>query len=310
MEVNASTLVALQQSLNALFQQSLQSATPLWPTHAMEVPSSHETETYQWLGRVPQMRRWIDTKIIQGLSGFQYQIRNDPYESTIAVKRNDILFDKLGMYQPRISEMGLRARYHPDKLLSEARAAGATTNGYDEQPFYGITHTEGNSGAQSNYLQGTGTAVNDLMDDLYAAMQAMMTYKDNQNEPFIEPAVLAAAKNMPFKPWVVTAPPAMFGAFDKLQKATMLDSSDNTVAGSFDLVIDSRLTDVNDWYLDFVGGAIKPFIKQTVIEPHLVALTDPNSTERVFMTAEFLYGVESLGALGYGLWQFSIQTHN
>lgn len=310
MEVNASTLVALQQSLNALFQVSMLSATPLWSRHAMEVPSSHETETYQWLGRVPQMRRWIDTKVVQGLSGFQYQIRNDPYESTIAVKRNDILFDKLGMYTPRIQEMGLRAQYHPDKLMSEARAAGNSSAGYDEQFFYDIDHQEGTSGAQSNYLQGTGTAVADLMDDLYTAMQTMMSFKDNQGEPFIEPAVLAASGNTPAMPWVVTAPPALYGKFEQIRKATMINSTSNTLIGTFDLEIDSRLTDPDNWYIDFVGGAIKPFIKQTVIAPHLVALTDPNSTERVFMTAEFLYGVESMGALSYGLWQFSIQVHN
>lgn len=310
MEVNASTLISLQQSLNALFQQSMQSATPLWARHAMEIPSSHEIETYQWLGRVPQMREWVDKKIIQGLSGFQFQITNKDYESTIAVKRNDILFDKLGMYPPRIREMGLRAQFHPDKLLSQARVAGNSTACYDEQFFYDIDHSEGSSGAQSNYLQGSGTALADLTDDLYAAIQAMMSFKDNQGEPFIEPAVLAAAGNMPAMPWVVSCPPALFGKFDQIRKATQINATTNTLAGIFELEVDSRLTDTNDWYLDFVGGIIKPFIKQTVKNPVLVSLTDPNMTERVFMEKEYLYGVESLGALGYGLWQYSIQTHN
>lgn len=308
MEVNASTLIALQRSFNALFQKSLQSATPLWSLVAMEIMSTHKLELYQWLGRVPQMREWIDVKEVDKLRGFQYTITNNDYETTIGVDRNDIEDDMLGMYTPRIQEMSLRASYHPDKLLSAARVANGAC--YDEKNFYAVDHEEGDSGAQSNLLTGTGATTDDLRDDFYAARAALMKYRDDKGEPFIEPAVLAAANLQTASPFIVTCHPDLWGPFDVLFNAPLIANTSNTLYRAARLIPDSRLTDVNDWYLDFAGGIVKPFIKQTRKAPVVVSLTDPNATERVFMQKEFLYGVESRGAVNYGLWQYSAKISN
>jgi len=307
MMVNGSTLIAIQQSFNALFQRSLMETTPLWPLLAMEITSTHLAEIHQWLGRVPQMREWIDVKVINPLLGFQFIITNKDYESTIAVDRTHIEVDMLGMYPPRIEEMSVRAAMHPDKLLSTARSAGETTKCYDEQFFYDTDHAEGSSGAQSNELTGSGVALADLTTDFYAARAALMNFKDDQGEPFIEPGVLMAATAPQF---LVTTPTALWGLFDQLSKADVIAQTTNTLKQNFRLAVDSRLTDANDWYLDYVGGIVKPFIKQTRKNPVFVSLTDPNSSERVFMQKQFLYGVESAGAVDYALWQYSVKTKN
>lgn len=310
MIVNAGSLIALQQSFNALFQSSLMAATPVWSKVAMEIQSTHKAEIHQWLGRVPQMREWIDEKSVDGLRGFQYTITNKDYEMTIGVDRNDIEDDMLGMYQPRIREMGVRASYHPDKLLSAARAAGHTTACYDGQYFYDTDHVEGDSGSQSNYLTGTGTTLSTLGADFFTAQAAMMALLDDKGEPFIEPAmVVAGYMDMPSQ-WLVTCPPALYSLFYQLFNAQVISQTSNTLFRAAQLVPDSRLTDTNDWYLDFVGGIVRPYIKQTRKPPVMVSLVDPNMTESVFMTREFKFGVESRGAISYGLWQYSSQTHN
>jgi phage major head subunit gpT-like protein len=310
MEVSAANLIALQRTYNALFRQSLEGAAPLWSMVAMEAMSTHKQEVYQWLGRVPQMREWVDEKVVQGLSGFQYTITNLDYEMTIGVDRNDIEDDSLGLYPARFQEMGQKAQFHPDKLLSAARIAGTSTVCYDNVNFYATTHSEGSSGAQSNLLSGSGVAVADLSDDFYASRAALMKYKDDKGEPFIEPAVLVAASMNNAAPFIVTCHPDLWGAFDVLFNSQLLSNSTNTLYRAARIIPDSRLTDANDWYLDFAGGIIKPFIKQTRKVPTLVSLTDPNNTESVFNTRVFKYGVESRGAIAYGLWQYSVKTTN
>jgi phage major head subunit gpT-like protein len=307
MIVNASSLIALQQSFNALFQQSLQSVTPLWPQVAMEVLSTHKQELHQWLGRVPQMIEWIDVKNVKVLRGAGMTITNKDFEATIAVDRNDIEDDMLGMYQPRIRELSVRAALHPDKLLSLKRQAGTTDFCYDGKTFYSDTHVEGDSGTNDNLLGGTGTTSSALATDFRTARAALMGFKDDQGEPFIEPAMITGASGAQ---WMVTCPPALHGTFEELQKAGQISSTTNVLMNAFTLIVDSRLTDVNDWYLDYIGGIIKPFIKQTRRALAFVSLTDPNSTERVFMQKQFLYGVESRGAVDFGLYQYSAKIVN
>lgn len=307
MIVTASSLIALQQSFNALFQQSLMSVSPIWPMLAMEVMSTHKQELHQWLGRVPQMIEWVDVKNVKALRGMGQTTINKDYEATIAVDRNDIEDDMLGMYPPRIRELSVRAALHPDKLLSLKRQAGTTDLCYDGATFYSDTHAEGDSGTNDNLLGGTGVTSSALATDFRSARAALMRFKDDQGEPFIEPAMIA---NATASQWMITCPPALHGTFEELQKAVVIAQTTNVLANQFTLIVDSRLTDVNDWYLDYVGGIVKPFIKQTRRAPVFVSLTDPNSTERVFMQKQFLYGVESRGAVDFGLYQYSAKIVN
>lgn len=307
MEVAASTLIALQRSFSARFNLAMATITPLWPLSAMEIQSTHAAEIYQWLGRVPQMREWVDVKAIDSLKGFQFTITNKDYESTIAVKRKHIQDDMLGMYPMRIAELGERAATHPDKLISAARVAGTTNLAYDGKAFYANDHQEGDSGVQDNLLAGSGTSLAQLTTDFYVAIGTLMSFKDDRGEPLIEASLLSEASAAQF---LVTVPPALWGAFDQLLNANVISQTTNTLFKRARLAIDTRLTDANDWYLDYIGGNVKPFINQVREMPRLVSLTDPNSTERVFMQAEFLYGVEERRGVDYGLWQHSVKTVN
>lgn len=307
MIVTAGTLIALQGSFNALFQQALAGVTPIWPLVAMEIRSTHAAEIHQWLGRVPQMREWVDTKQIDSLMGYQFTITNKDYESTIGVNRNHIVDDMLGIYQPRIREMALRAATHPDKLLATARVAGTTALAYDGQPFYSATHVEGASGTQNNLLTGTGLTTSALATDFRSARAAMLKMKDDRGEPLIESAMLIDRANPPF---VITAPPDLQGNFEELLNGTLINNTSNVLVGAARLVIDARLTDTTDWYLDYSGNVVKAFINQVRQPPQFVSLTDPNSSDRVFLVKEFLYGVEERRAVDYGLWQYSIKVVN
>ena len=298
-EVNAATLIATQRTFRALFRSSFDGATSFWMKHAMEVASTNAAEIYNWLGRVPAMREWIDEKQSQQLRGFDFTIRNKDFESTIEVDRNVIEDDQLGQFQPRIADLGIRARQHPDKLLSDVRKAGAAALCYDGQFFYDTDHKEGDSGAMSNKLTGTGTTVSQVRTDLFAAKAAFRKFKDDQGEPFIH--------EMGNLDVVAVIPPDIEKVFEELNNPAPGSTTPKT---PIVYEVDSRLSDVNDWYLDFVGYPIKPFIKQNRKPVDFVALDDPHSSETVFKRKKFYYGVEGRYAIGYGLWQFSILTTN
>jgi Mu-like prophage major head subunit gpT len=159
-------------------------------------------------------------------------------------------------------------------------------------------------------LIGFGVTTTSVLYNFRDAREALLGFKDDQGDPFIEPAAITAAHTTGAPPLLVTCPPQMAGAFEELFNARVLFGTTNTLYRAARLVVDSRLTDANDWYLDYVGGLVRPFIHQIRKRPAFVSLTDPNASEHVFMQAEFLYGVESSGAVDYGLWAYSVKTTN
>src|SRR5258706_1226841 len=149
MIVNAGTLIALQKSYRALFMESFDAYNPYWQDVAMLVESPALSMNHNWLGRPPAMREWVDTKALEKLLGAEYVLSVKEWESTIEVYRPHIEADQLGGYRPRIQELGVKAKQHPDALLTAVRVAGASTLCYDGQFFYDTDHVEGKSGPLS-----------------------------------------------------------------------------------------------------------------------------------------------------------------
>jgi phage major head subunit gpT-like protein len=173
MIINQQNLSALFDGFNTLFNQAFAGATSYIDSLAMTVPSSARQETYAWMGAFPGFREWLGARVVQNLSLQSYAIKNLPFESTIAVPRDDIEDDQVGIFAPMFSEMGRRAKTHPDELLFSLISAGFTTNCYDGQFFFDTDHpvgddvntpkvnvanTDGGSGA-AWYLLDTSRAI-------------------------------------------------------------------------------------------------------------------------------------------------------
>ncbi len=296
--VNASTLIAAQKAFSAIFMDAMMGATARWTKRAAEIPMTTRTQNINWLGRAPAMREWIDQKRSEQLRGFDYSLATKDWESTIEVDRNDIEDDTLGLYGPAIQMLGIRAKQFPDKRLSQQRVANPLC--YDGKALYATDHQEGDSGAQSNLLTGTGVTTTTVRADFYAALKALETFKDDKGEPFIEGGV-------DNKDVIATIPPALRQVFEDLNNP----GPGSTVAKTdIPFEVDSRLTDVNDWYLDFVGYPIKPFLKLNRKDISFVALDNPETTETVFMRKKFYYGVEGRGDIMPGFYQFTVKTTN
>jgi phage major head subunit gpT-like protein len=158
MLIKKNTLSALYVALKAQFNVGLAGAESQWRVVATEVPSNAASNQYDWLGELPQMREWIGDRVVKNVSQFSYTIRNKDFESTIAVKRNDVEDNQLGMYNTLAQELGRVAGEHPDELVFKLLASGFNTLCYDGQNFFDtdhpVTNADGTVSSVSNYGGG------------------------------------------------------------------------------------------------------------------------------------------------------------
>lgn len=131
MIINADTLAGVFKGYRAIFNGAFGDAQSYHDMIAMRVPSSTGEEVYGWLGQFPQMCEWISDRHIKNLQAHGFSIKNKKFESTVAVPRDAISDDKIGLYKPAFAEMGRIAKVHPDTVVFDLLKRGFTTNCYD-----------------------------------------------------------------------------------------------------------------------------------------------------------------------------------
>ncbi|MEN3795081.1 MULTISPECIES: Mu-like prophage major head subunit gpT family protein [Aeromonas] len=135
---------ALLQSLFTGFKKNFEDAKSEAPAQytkiATVIKSTTKSNTYGWLGKFPSLRKWVGDRVIESMKAHGYQIVNEDFEATVAVDRNDIADDELGIYAPMFAEMGRSAGIHPDELCFGLLGAGFTTPCYDGQYFFDTDH--------------------------------------------------------------------------------------------------------------------------------------------------------------------------
>jgi phage major head subunit gpT-like protein len=160
--ITPSVLDAIFQSFSFVFNDALKGVEPTWSRVAMDVPSAASAENYGFLGQMPRMREWIGDRVVNSLDSFGYQIKNRTFESTIAIKREQIEDDVYGLFKPLFAEMGRSVALFPDELVYSLLAAGFATKCYDGQNFFDADHpvkdANGNPTFTSNVATGAGPA--------------------------------------------------------------------------------------------------------------------------------------------------------
>lgn len=140
MLVNAANLDSLRVGYSALYQGGLSQAPSQFQRITTIVPSSTKEQKYGWLGKIPNVREWIGPRAIQNLEQHDYAIREKAWELTLAVDRDDIETDNLGIYAPLFTEMGMSAGSTWDRLCFGLLKAGFDTECYDGQFFFDTDH--------------------------------------------------------------------------------------------------------------------------------------------------------------------------
>lgn len=301
MQVNAGTLAATAQTYRVLFLESFDAYTPYWTNVASLVEANALSIDHRGMGRPPSIEEWVDEKQLEGLIGASYLLSMKEWASGIEVYRPHIETDQLGLYNASIKDLGMRAKQHPDKLVSLVRVAGAVGKGYDGFAFYAANHVFGKSGVFSNKLAGSGTTLAQVTTDFNAARAAMRKFLDDKGEPMNDDEPKLA----------VDCSPDLEAVFKILLNAQMIPSAtgplSNTLLGAAQLHVNNRLTG-NSWYLDEIGSARKPFIYQVRKQAQFVDLIAPTS-EAVFSKQKFAFSMEASYNVGYGVPQKSIMIN-
>jgi len=158
MIINTQNLAVLFTAFKAAFNTGFRDTPAYWEKIATLVPSTTATEKYAWLGQFPRLREWIGDRMIKNLEAHDYSITNKPFESTIAVLRDQIEDDSYGIFNPLFQEMGFAAKTHPDELIFALLTAGFSTTCFDGQYFFDSDHpvknSDGTTSSISNVITG------------------------------------------------------------------------------------------------------------------------------------------------------------
>ncbi len=293
--------IVLEKALRTEFMKSFdngENPADVMPM-IMVTSSSSSSEKYGWLGSVPQLREWKDSRKLSGILDFDYSIPNVHYESTLQVDRDDIEDDQYGAIKTRINDLAARAKTHPRKKFFELLTGGETGLSFDGVAFYSASHKyTADSAAQSNLHTGTKAGsiptAAELSADFELARAKMRKFVDDQDEPFNEGELDLR----------VVASPDLEGVLDQVFGADLLNNATNTLKGAASYMSSGRLSGA-DWYIVEMSGNLKPFIQQNRQAPQFGALE--GTSENGFMHKTYKYGIDYRVGFGYGLWQKSIK---
>lgn len=295
MIINKGSIAALFTQVKTTFHRAFDAAPATWQKIAMEVKSTTAQNDYTWLNNYPAMRRWIGEKHIKSLKANKYIVVNDDFEATVEVSRNDIEDDNLGQLKPQAEGAGYSAKQWPDELVYEAVNKGAVTPCYDGQYFFDTDHDVNGVSVSNKYNLALDASSIAAAKASYGAVRtAMKSQKDDEGRPLnVNPNILLVGVGLED-----TANALMTA--DKLD-----DGKTNIYKGTAEVVVSPRLAD-DAWHLLDTTKPIKPVIFQLRKKPVMVSQTDISS-DHVFKTGKFRFGVEARGEAGYGFWQLAFK---
>ena len=292
----------LTKGLRSEFFNRFEATMTYYRDLATRIQSSSDSETYKWLGSLPQMREWGTGRVAKGLGTESYSIENLKYEATLEVDRDEIADDKTGQIRIRIAELAERAATHRDYLISQLLINGETDgfNSYDGVSFFNDAHVSGASGQQDNKLTSDATdpddpTIEEFKMALKVAISALMNFKDDQGEPMSISATGLAC----------VVPATMYLTALEAVNATMINSTSNVIAGAARIIAFPWLSDQSKWYLIKTDGVVRPFIFQDREPVEFSALTE--GSDEGFRREKFLYGVRARYRIAYGYWQHAIR---
>ena len=159
--LNTTTLNNLRTTVRGEFSIAFKdaNANSMYKRLATTIQSTSKTNTYDWLGKFPQMREWVGQRVVKDMTESSYQITNKKYESTLGVDRADIEDDNLGLYSTIAQSMGQEANDFLDRGVAALLKDGFNSLCYDGQNFFDDSHPV--------YPKTDGTGDASLVSNIY-----------------------------------------------------------------------------------------------------------------------------------------------
>jgi phage major head subunit gpT-like protein len=292
MLINKASLSAIFINLMTTFMKVFDATPTIWERIATKVPSSGSQNDYTWLENFPRMRKWIGDKAIKSLKAFKYTIVNDDFETTIEVDRNDIEDDNLGIYEPQAKGAAFSAKQLPDEIVMDLLNGAFGNVCLDGQYFCDTDHDVAGASVSNKGVVVLSCASLALAQaSIGVARTAMKKFKDYEGRPLnVTPNLLVCG-------------PALEDTANVLKNNDRLeDGKQNPYKGTFELLVDARITSDTAWFLLDTTKPLKPLIYQERKAPVFVEQTGEEN-DNVFMRKKYRFGAEARAAGGYGFWQ-------
>lgn len=295
MLVNKETLHSIFTGLKTIFNNTLKAMPGNWQATAMEIPSDAEGEDYAWIGRFPKMRKWIGDKVIKNLKAGKYYKANEDWETTIAVKRNHIEDDRLGIYNTQSQQAGEAASELNDIIVDDLKNKAFTETCIDGQYYYDTDHPVAGVSVSNKGTMALSCATKAAAVASYGvARAAIMNLKDEEG------------MSLRLVPDTLEVPPSLEATARTICEAAELDDkSPNPFRGTATVLVNPALESSTVWMLHVTKKAsVKPFIVQMRKKPTFVSQTSEDNDD-VFSRAEYKFGAEARATGLYGYWQLS-----
>jgi len=276
------TAQQFQVQASAAFMEAVGTHTPIYTNVVDTVSSLTDRQEYAWQGAVPQFRRWLGERRIEGLRNETFTVENYIYELSLGVKRTHLDDDQTGSIRERIGQMGFRAAEHNDVLLGQilGSASGSAFLSYDGFPFFSSNHQRGSSGSQDNDLFGEGSTTADMKSHIENGIQQLRSFLDDQGFPINQSA---------WRPLVMVPPQLEFRAKEAI-RAQQIESGSNILSGEgVDFIVNPYLQFSNEFFVIATGAGVNaPFIYQTRDNFEFESLDSPTS-DHVVKNDEYLF---------------------
>lgn len=273
--------------------------------------SDQPSETYEFLGQVPQMREWLGGRDAKSFNASNFEIVNKHYESTIQIAVKDARRDKTGQLRVRMADQAQRAQGHWAELLGALIVGGEAATCYDGQFFFDTDHVTGDSGSQSNDIQadisgypvenaGTVTApsAGEVQWAVMEGITKILGFVDDQGQPMNE----NASSFLVMCPLTLQIP--MQTALTALATRAMTENINaNFVQGiTVNVVGSARLSSWTDKFAVIrTDSNIKPFIRQQETGTMMKAKAEGSDFE--FDNDAWEFGIDTWRNVGYGMWE-------
>ena len=311
MDITATNLKLLYQQYNAQFNSMFQATPTFYQEFASVMPSKTKQTVYAWLAQFGGMRKWEGSRQAVDAVGRSYTLTNSSFERTVELDRDDIFFDQYGFFGAVVENLATAAKSLPDQEVSKQVTAGITNICWDGQAFFNTQHpvnvNDATLGYNSNNL--VGASYNLLTDPKGAwakAKAAALKFLDDGGKPLnvildtllVGPDLLDAALTIAEASTIVATIQAVQGTGNNVAGAGVT----NIYEGKIRVICSPwlALADNGAAYCLCTKRPVKPFLWQLAKAPQLIARINPEDP-KVFDAKKFTYGVDALGAAGYGL---------
>lgn len=303
MALDTAKAIAVRNSLTAVFRTNALRQRPYYPTLCTVADSMRASEEAGLPGAVPQIREFLGERQANRLRAARFEVTHGQYEGTVAVPRTDVDDDRMGMHEMQVAQLGQRAALHPDKLLVDMIEDGESTACWDGQFFFDTDHSWGDSGDQSNDLTYDCTDHTDptnleMRGAIRAAVEALLGFVDDQNEPLHQP-IADRLSNVE-----VIVPLELRDVAIEAAEAAILNSGDTNVRiDQYNVRAIPRLSSAVKFWVAWTGDIIRPFVffEREPIQEEVKGLDSIEEKDVLFMT-------EGRYSLAYLAWWNMVQT--